>query len=52
VRSALGAIFIALLGNFLLLRDTTFGVRTLVTGLIVIVATTAFHLLRTRGGRA
>ena len=46
LRSALGAIFIAMLGNFLLLRGTTFGVRTMVTGLIVIVATSAFHLLR------
>jgi len=51
LRSALGAIFIAMLGNFMLLRGTTFGVRTLVTGLIVIVATSAFHLLRTRGRR-
>jgi simple sugar transport system permease protein/ribose transport system permease protein len=49
LRSALGAIFIALLANFMLLRQTSFGVRTLVTGLIVIVATSAFHLLRTRG---
>ena len=51
LRSALGAVFIALLANFLLLRDTTFGIRTLVTGLIVVVATAAFHLLRTRGRR-
>jgi ribose transport system permease protein len=51
LRSALGAIFIALLGNFMLLRQTTFGVRILVTGLIVILATSAFHLLRTRGRR-
>jgi simple sugar transport system permease protein/ribose transport system permease protein len=51
LRSALGAIFIALLANFMLLRQTTFGVRTLVTGLIVIVATSVFHLLRTRGRR-
>jgi ribose transport system permease protein len=51
LRSALGAIFIALLANFLLLRDTTFGIRTLITGLIVVVATSAFHLLRTRGRR-
>ena len=52
LRSALGAIFIALLANFLLLRQVDFGVRTLVTGLIVVVATSAFHLLRTRGRRA
>ena len=52
LRSALGAVFIALLANFLLLRQVDFGVRTLVTGLIVVVATSAFHLLRTRGRRA
>jgi ribose transport system permease protein len=49
LRSALGAVFIALLANFMLLRQTDFGMRTLVTGLIVVVATSAFHLLRTRG---
>jgi len=49
LRSALGAVFIALLANFLLLRQVTFGTRTLVTGLIVVVATSTFHLLRTRG---
>lgn len=49
LRSALGAVFIALLANFMLLRDFSFGVRTMVTGLIVIVATSAFHLLRMRG---
>ena len=51
LRSALGAVFIALLANFLLLQQVEFGVRTLVTGLIVVVATSAFHLLRTRGRR-
>jgi ribose transport system permease protein len=49
LRSALGAVFIALLANFLLLRQVSFGTRTLVTGLIVVVATSTFHLLRTRG---
>jgi ribose transport system permease protein len=49
LRSALGAVFIALLANFMILRQTDFGTRTLVTGLIVVVATSAFHLLRTRG---
>lgn len=49
LRSALGAVFIALLANFMLLRQADFGTRTLVTGLIVVVATSAFHLLRTRG---
>ena len=52
VRSALGSVFIALLANFMLLRNFTFGERTLVTGLIVVVATSAFHLLRTRGTRS
>lgn len=47
-RSALGALFIALLGNIMLLRDASFGSRTLVTGLIVVVATSVFHLVRRR----
>lgn len=51
LRSALGAVFIALLANFMLLRNFTYGERTLVTGLIVVVATSSFHLLRTRGTR-
>jgi ribose transport system permease protein len=51
VRSALGAVFIALLANFMLLRNFTFGERTLVTGAIVVAATSAFHVLRTRGTR-
>jgi simple sugar transport system permease protein/ribose transport system permease protein len=52
LRTTLGAIFIALLANFMLLRNFTFGTRTLVTGVIVVAATTGFHLLRTRGARA
>jgi ribose transport system permease protein len=51
VRSALGAVFIALLANFMLLRDFTYGERILVTGAIVVAATSAFHVLRTRGTR-
>jgi ribose transport system permease protein len=51
LRTALGAVFIALLANFMLLRDFSFGLRTLVTGVVVVVATSAFHLLRTRGTR-
>ena len=51
LRSALGAVFIALLANLMLLRNASFGERTLVTGLVVVFATSAFHLLRTRGRR-
>jgi ribose transport system permease protein len=52
LRTAFGSVFIALLANFMLLRDFSFGARTLVTGLIVVVATSAFHLVRTRGTQA
>jgi ribose transport system permease protein len=51
LRSALGAVFIALLANLMLLRNAQYGTRLLVTGLVVVVATSAFHLLRTRGRR-
>jgi simple sugar transport system permease protein/ribose transport system permease protein len=51
LRSALGAVFIALLANLMLLRNATYGTRILVTGLVVVFATSAFHLLRTRGRR-
>jgi ribose transport system permease protein len=48
LRTALGAVFIALLANFMLLRGYAFGTRLLVEGIIVLVAVSAFHLLRTR----
>ena len=48
LRTALGAVFIALLANFMLLRGYTFGMRLLVEGIIVCFAVSAFHLLRTR----
>jgi ribose/xylose/arabinose/galactoside ABC-type transport system permease subunit len=51
LRTALGAAFIAMLADLMLLRSASFGTRTLVTGLVVVVATSAFHLLRTRGRR-
>jgi simple sugar transport system permease protein/ribose transport system permease protein len=51
LRTALGAVFIAMLADLMLLRSASFGTRTLVTGLVVVVATSAFHLLRTRGRR-
>ena len=47
-RTALGALFIALLGNYMLLRNYGYGVRLLVTGVTVTCATSLFHLLRTR----
>jgi ribose transport system permease protein len=51
LRSALGAVFIALLTNLMLLHNASYGTRLLVTGLVVVFATSAFHLLRTRGRR-
>ncbi len=47
-RTALGALFIALLGNYMLLQNYGYGVRLLVTGVTVTCATSLFHLLRTR----
>jgi simple sugar transport system permease protein/ribose transport system permease protein len=47
-RTALGALFIALLANFMLLNNYGYGIRLLVTGLLVTSATALFHLLRTR----
>lgn len=46
-RTALGAVFIALLANFMLLHNYGYGVRLLVTGMIVTIATAVFHVLRT-----
>lgn len=48
-RTVLGALFIALLGNYMLLQNYGYGVRLLVTGAMVTVATALFHVLRTRG---
>lgn len=48
VMTALGAVFIALLQNFLLLRNYSFGVRTAAEGLLVVLAVSAVHVLRTR----
>jgi len=44
----LGAIFIALLQNFMLLHSFTSGQRTLVVGTLVAVATIGFHLIQRR----
>jgi simple sugar transport system permease protein/ribose transport system permease protein len=48
LRTAMGAIFIALLANFMLIRGYSYGVRLVITGVIVALAVVGFHLLRTR----
>ena len=48
VQAALGAIFIALLQNFMLLHSFTSGQRMLVVGCLVAVATLGFHMLQKR----
>jgi ribose transport system permease protein len=47
-RTALGACFIALLQNLMLLRDYSFGVRTLVVGVAVLVGVTVYTHFRRR----
>ena len=48
LRTAMGAIFIALLANFMLIRGYSYGVRLVITGIVVALAVVGFHLLRTR----
>lgn len=48
IQAALGAVFIALLQNFMLLHSFTSGQRTLVVGTLVAVATIGFHLMQRR----
>jgi simple sugar transport system permease protein/ribose transport system permease protein len=48
VQAALGAVFIALLQNFMLLNDFTSGWRMTVVGCLVGVATCVFHVLQRR----
>jgi simple sugar transport system permease protein/ribose transport system permease protein len=48
IQAALGAVFIALLQNFMLLHSFTSGQRTLVVGSLVAVATIGFHLIQRR----
>ena len=48
VQAALGAVFIALLQNFMLLHSFTTGLRMLVIGSLVALATVGFHLLQKR----
>jgi ribose transport system permease protein len=48
IQAALGAIFIALLQNFMLLHSFTSGQRMLVVGCLVAIATLGFHLIQRR----
>ncbi len=48
IQAAVGAIFIALLQNYMLLHSFTTGTRMLVIGSIVALATLAFHFLQRR----
>jgi ribose transport system permease protein len=50
LQAALGAAFIALLENFMLLNDFTSGWRMTVLGCLVAVATCGFHVLQRRRG--
>lgn len=47
-RTAIGALFIATLSNFMVLHDYSFGLRLTVQGVVVVLAVTVFHLLRRR----
>jgi simple sugar transport system permease protein/ribose transport system permease protein len=46
LRTAVGALSIALLQNLMVLRDYSFGVRTLVVGAAVLVGAVIYHRLR------
>jgi ribose transport system permease protein len=48
LQAALGAVSIALLQNFLLLRSLPTGVRFAIVGALVVAATSGFHLLQRR----
>ena len=48
IQAALGATFISLLQNFMLLHDFTTGWRTTVVGVLVTLATCMFHVLQRR----
>lgn len=50
IQAALGAVFIALLQNFMLLHSFTAGQRMLVVGCLVAAATLGFHLVQRRRG--
>jgi ribose transport system permease protein len=52
VSTALGAVFIAVLGDFMNLHNYSTGAQLTVQGVVVVVAVTAFHVLRrSRGTR-
>ncbi|MFC9361031.1 ABC transporter permease [Rhodococcus sp. NPDC057014] len=46
LRTALGAIFIALLTNYMLISQFPYGERLVIQGLVVAVAVVGFHLMR------
>jgi ribose transport system permease protein len=46
--TALGALFVATLADFMVLHDYSYGVRLTVQGTVVVAAVTAFHLMRRR----
>lgn len=46
--TALGALFVATLANFMALHDYSYGVRLTVQGVVVVLAVTAFHIMRQR----
>lgn len=52
LRTALGAIFIAMVQNYMLLLGWSFGPRTLVLGILIMLAVVVFHIIRQRGGRS
>jgi simple sugar transport system permease protein/ribose transport system permease protein len=47
-RTAIGAVFIATLADFMVLHNYSFGLRMTVQGAVVLVAVTVFHLIRRR----
>ena len=49
MQAGLGAVLIALLQNYLLLKSLPTGVRFAIVGLLVVAATSGFHLLQRRG---
>jgi len=51
LRSAIGAVIIAMFNNLMLLHDLPIGGRLTLTGLLVAVVVTVLQLLRTRGTR-
>lgn len=50
IRTALGAIFIAMVQNYMLLLGWSFGVRLIVLGGLIMIAVVSFHLVRRRSG--